>query len=245
MSGRTVLRAADRFRTRSDGRDTWHTFSFGAHYDPGRVGCGPLVACNEERLEPGAGYATHAHRDVEIVTWVLAGWLHHDVGVPDHRGVSGSSRVGPGQVQRLGAGAGVEHAEHAGADGVRLLQLWVRPDRPGGPPQHEQADAAPALAAGGWVRLAGDGGLVGLGRSGAVLAAARLRPGDPLRVPAGDTRFLHVATGTVELAGVGRLAAGDAACWTAGSGSVAGTDGAAPVVLATVPAEVLVWTFAD
>ena len=92
--------ARDRFRTEAEGRTTWHSFSFGAHYDPANVGFESLVAHNDERLPPGTGYADHPHADLEIVSWVLTGSLHHasDVGTGD---------TGPGWVQRLSAGSGV------------------------------------------------------------------------------------------------------------------------------------------
>ena len=68
-----VRRAADRFRTVGDGVQTWHSFSYGAHYDPDRIRFGPVMAINTEHVEPGQGYEVHDHADVEIVTWVLAG----------------------------------------------------------------------------------------------------------------------------------------------------------------------------
>ena len=91
--------AQDRFRTEAEGRTTWHSFSFGAHYDPHNIGFGSLVAHNDELLPPGTGYAEHPHTDLEIVTWVLSGALRHTSTV-------GSAVIGPGQVQRLSAGAG-------------------------------------------------------------------------------------------------------------------------------------------
>jgi hypothetical protein len=72
-----VRRAADRFVARAEGRTTWHSFSFGGHYDPANVGFGALVAHNDEHLPPGTGYSDHPHHDVEIVTLVLEGALRH------------------------------------------------------------------------------------------------------------------------------------------------------------------------
>ena len=123
---------ADRFVTRAEGRTTWHSFSFGAHYDPGNVGFGRLVAHNDERLPPGTGYDDHPHADLEIVTWVLSGALRHTSTV-------GSGVIGPGQVQRLSAGSGVVHSEVAdGPEETRFLQAWVRPDEPGLEPDYRQ-----------------------------------------------------------------------------------------------------------
>ena len=98
--------ARERFRTDAEGRTTWHSFSFGAHYDPGNVGFGSLVAHNDELLPPGTGYPDHPHTDLEIVTWVLSGALRH-------RSTAGSGSIGPGQVQRLSYGSGVVHSEVA------------------------------------------------------------------------------------------------------------------------------------
>ncbi len=127
---------ADRFVTRAEGRTTWHSFSFGAHYDPGNVGFARLVAHNDERLPPGTGYDDHPHADLEIVTWVLTGALRHTSTV-------GSGVIGPGQVQRLSAGSGVVHSEVAdGPEETRFLQAWVRPDEPGLEPDYLSADVA-------------------------------------------------------------------------------------------------------
>ena len=103
-----VRRAGDRVVTRTDWLDSRHSFSYGPRYDPANTHFGLLLACNEDRLAAGAGFAEHPHRDVEVVTWVVAGVLRHadDAG---HRGVAR-----PGVVQRMSAGVGVRHSEHAG-----------------------------------------------------------------------------------------------------------------------------------
>ncbi|MFY9913979.1 MAG: pirin family protein [Nocardioidaceae bacterium] len=126
--GLVVIRSAERFVSRREGITTWHSFSFGDHYDPDNVSFGPLVAFNEELLEPGAGYAVHEHRDLDIVTWVVEGTLAHED--PEGRRVT----VTNGTVQRLTAGNGVRHSEvNAGGPGesLRLVQLWFRPGADG------------------------------------------------------------------------------------------------------------------
>ena len=126
--------AAGRAVTRAEGRTTWHSFSFGAHYDPQNTGFEALVAHNDEQLPPGTGYPDHPHADLEIVTWVLTGALRHT-------STTGSGVLGPGQVQRLRAGSGVVHAEVAdGAEPTRFLQAWIRPDEPGLRPDYRRAD---------------------------------------------------------------------------------------------------------
>ena len=195
--------AAERFSTREAGRTTWHSFSFGSHYDPANVGFAALVAHNDEHLPGGTGYAEHPHADLEIVTWVLTGALRHHSSV-------GSGVLGPGEVQRLSAGSGVVHAElNDGPEPARFLQAWVRPDEPGTRPDYVRA-VAPIGP--GWTRVAdGDGrGVVPLGRRGAAMDAADLAADDGLDLP--DARHLHVfvAHGRVQL-GERVLHPGDAA----------------------------------
>lgn len=180
-----VRRAADRFVTRAAGRTTWHSFSFGRHYDPDNVGFGAMTALNDERLPPGTGYPDHPHRDVEIVTVVLSGALRHS----DSSGRSGV--LVPGQLSRTSAGSGVVHAEVAApgvAPGVatRFVQTWLRPDEPGGAPSYLSATVgAPA----GLAEVVGPGGAVGIGTAGARLFLGHVEAG-LLDLP--EAHLLHV-----------------------------------------------------
>ena len=124
-----VRRAGDRFVTRVAGVTTRHVFSFGAHYDPAHVAHGPLVVCDEHLLEPGAGFAPHPHRGVEVVSWVLEGVLRHE-------GPGGTTEVAAGSGQWLSTGSGVEHAESAGAVPTRFVQTWLL--WPGETPSYER-----------------------------------------------------------------------------------------------------------
>jgi redox-sensitive bicupin YhaK (pirin superfamily) len=175
--------AASRPRTDAEGRTTWHSFSFGAHYDPANTGLGALVAHNEEVLPPGTGYAPHHHAGLEIVTWVLQGALRHSSPV-------GEGVVRPGQVQRLRAGSGVEHAEVAAADDedTVFLQVWLRPDHDDLEPAYATAEVASGP---GWTCVAGADGVVDLACEGTSLHVADLAAGDPLALP--DAALLHVA----------------------------------------------------
>lgn len=219
-----VLRAADRFRTSEPGRETRHVFSFGPHYDPDRTGFGVLVACNEDRLEPAAGYPMHEHRGLEIVTWLLDGVLHHD-DTFGHRGA-----VSAGCVQVLSAGRGVRHSEMAGPQApAHFVQMWLATDAPAEAPAYAVADVSSALDEGGWVVVAGgecgDGPAVRIRQPGACLQAARLAPGAALPLPPAAARFVHVTRGEVEVAGAEVLGAGDSVLMTGlMTGMEAGTE---------------------
>lgn len=226
-----VRRARDRFVSRSGGIDSRHSFSFGEHYDPGNIGHGLLLVHNDDLLEPGAGYNTHRHADVEILTWVVAGRLAHEDST-GHAGV-----LTPGTIQRTSAGRGITHSERNASDGkpVRFVQMHLAPDEPGTDPSYEQhpvdlpAGRLVAVASGGSDRPGG----VRLGSSNAVLHAARLGPADVVTLP--DAAYLHVyvVTGAADLEAAGPLAEGDAARLTG--------EGPRTLTGRTAGTEVLVW----
>jgi redox-sensitive bicupin YhaK (pirin superfamily) len=194
--------AASRFVTRAEGRTTYHSFAFGAHYDPGNVGFAGLVAHNDEQLPPGTGYAEHPHTDVEVVTWVLRGALRHTSSV-------GSGVLGPGQVQRLRAGSGVVHSEVNDAGGeTRFVQAWVRPDESGLVPAYAALDVPPTTT--GWTTVAGEGGEVPVASRGTALHLASIEAGEGLALPEAPRLHVFVAEGDV-LLGERRLRPGDTA----------------------------------
>lgn len=216
-----VWRADDRYRggDADSGVDTRHAFSFSGHYDPGNVGFGLLVACNEERLAPGAGFAEHPHRDVEIVTWVIEGELEH----LDSTG--NISAVRAGDVQRLGAGSGVRHVErNAGVGPLRFVQMWLVPGTFGGEPEYEI------------VHGIADGTPLGLPGTEAVLHVRRLAAGERTAVPDAAWMYVHVVRGGVEIGGE-RLAGGDAARIT----DAKDLDARALEAPGAPPAELLMW----
>ena len=228
-----VRRAGDRFVTRLDWLTSAHSFSFGPHYDAANTSHGVLLVHNDDVVSAGAGFDTHPHRDMEVVTWVLAGALAHEDS-SGHRGV-----VTPGLAQRMTAGRGIRHAErNAGPEPVRFLQMWVAPDETGLDPGYEQREVdtgalqgALVPVASGMPRHAGTDAVRIANRS-AALHVARLAPGQPVPLPEAPYLHLFVARGEVELEDAGALAEGDAARFTATGGRR---------VTATSPAELLVW----
>jgi redox-sensitive bicupin YhaK (pirin superfamily) len=196
-----VRRAADRFVTRAQGRTTWHSFSFGAHFDPDNVGFGALVAHNDEQLPAGTGYPDHPHRDVEIVTIVLEGALRHT----DSDGRTGV--VVPGEVSRTSAGAGIVHAEVT-EPGVttRFVQTWLRPDEPGGPSSYASVEVGAATDL---TEVVGPAGAIGVETTGARLFVAHAGAGS-LSLPEAPRLHLFVPDATVTI-GDRELTPGDAA----------------------------------
>jgi quercetin 2,3-dioxygenase len=211
-----VRRGSSRFRTRVGGTDTWHSFSFGEHYDPENVTFGPLLAHNDELVQTGAGYPDHPHRDTEIVTWVLEGSLVHE----DSAGNRGL--VVPGLAQRMSAGSGIMHAERNDAfrldptrpaTPVRFVQMWLRPDAPGGLPSYQQRELDLGDLDGSWVPVASGhhpDASVGLGSAGSTLWVTRLSPGTSRLLPGGGLQHVYLAAGEVEVEAIGRLTGGDA-----------------------------------
>jgi quercetin 2,3-dioxygenase len=194
-----VARASGRFHTVGEGTSTWHSFSYGRHYDPDRIGFGPIMAINTEHVAPGGGYDLHRHGDVEIVTWVLDGVLRHE----DSTGQAGDIR--PGTAQRLSAGTGVQHAERNGSDTepLRFVQMMLRSDH----------DTAPSYAQ---VDVPATPGMLHRAVSvhaPAELFAVRLEPGRPVTVPSAPRSLLIVTEGTLERGDV-ELDAGDEARFT-------------------------------
>ncbi|TFI26634.1 pirin family protein [Streptomyces sp. 4R-3d] len=201
----------------SAGIESLHAFSFGQFYEPDNLRFGAVIACNEERLAPGAGFDEHPHSHTEIITWVVDGELTH------RDSAGNTTRVRPGDVQRLGAGGGVRHEErNDGPEPLVFVQMWLAPLTPGGDPRYEI------------VRGIADSTPYALPEAGAMLHVRRLTKGERAAVPDAAKAYLHVVRGLVVLAGVA-LGPGDSARIT---------DSVALELAAEEPAEVLIWELA-
>jgi quercetin 2,3-dioxygenase len=238
-----VRRAEDRLKTRISWLDSKHSFSFGQHWDPDNTHHGLLLVNNDDVVDPGTGFETHPHRDMEIVTWVLRGSLVHQ----DSTGHSGV--IYPGLAQRMSAGRGILHSEKNDSwrlrgdadkhsDPVHFVQMWVVPDEQNTTPGYEQLEIDAELLGGSLVTVASgmpehDGNAaIRITNKYAALHAARLEPGQSVQLPEAPYLHLFVARGGVRLEGAGDLAEGDAARLTAVGGNR---------VTATTPAEILAW----
>ena len=228
-----IWRGSERFHTKVDWLDSFHSFSFADHYDPANMRHGLLLVSNDDVIKAGTGFRTHPHQDMEIVTWVLEGEIEHKDSV-GNKGI-----IYPGLAQRMSAGAGIWHSEmnpRADKD-VHLVQMWVLPDTERIAPSYEQLDINAQLDRGGLVPIAsgrGHDAAIKISQRGAVLWGGRLKPGETVRVP--DAPFAHVfvAKGAAELEEAGHLAAGDAVRLTAAGARRLTAD-------AGQGAEVLIW----
>lgn len=191
-----------------DWLDSYHTFSFSHFYDPNRMGFRSLRVINDDRIAPGAGFATHGHRDMEIFTYVLSGAVEHK----DSLGTG--SVIRPGEAQIMSAGTGIMHSEfnHSQTEALHLLQIWILPDQQGLTPRYDQK-TFPVEEKQGKLRLiaAKDG------RDGAVtihqdvdLYTSILEKGDLITYHVQPHRYawLQIATGEATLNGQ-ELIAGD------------------------------------
>lgn len=206
---KTIRRSNERGHMNHGWLDAYHTFSFGDYYDPQHMGFRSLRVINDDRIAPGQGFGTHPHRDMEIITYVLSGAL-------EHKDSMGNGRViRAGEFQYMAAGSGVTHSEFNPSDkeAVRLLQIWIVPERRGVKPAYAEKSASDAKP--GVVALVASKG----GREGSIninqdvsLLLARLEPGQKVmhRIDAGRHVWVHVAEGEVTVNG-DTLRAGDAA----------------------------------
>lgn len=201
-------KATERGHTDAGWLNSWHTFSFGEYHDPGYMGFRALRVINDDRVAPGAGFGTHGHRDMEIISYVIEGGLEH------RDSIGTGSVIRPGEVQRMTAGTGIRHSEYNASktESVHFLQIWILPEAAGLAPSYEQKAFAPSERVN-RLRLVADHE----GSEGAVrvhqdvrLYASTLDAGTTLPISVSDQRYgwLHIVQGSATLQGQA-LKAGD------------------------------------
>ena len=204
-----IRRARERGHADHGWLRSFHTFSFAGYHDPAHMGFGALRVINEDRVQPGSGFGTHGHRDMEIISYVLDGSLGHE----DSMG-NGSTIV-PGDVQRMSAGRGVQHSEfnHEKDRPTHFLQIWIEPDVRGIAPSYEQKHFGAAEKRGRLRLIASPGGAEG---SVNIHQDARVFAGlfdgaeqASYSLGKGRIAYVHVARGKVGVNG-NALEAGDA-----------------------------------
>ena len=193
--------------------DSKHTFSFGSYYDPHHMGFSNLRVINEDKVQPGKGFGTHRHRDMEIISYVLQGALEH------RDSIGNGSVIRPGNVQRMSAGTGIVHSEFnaSSTELVHFLQIWIQPEQRGIPPSYEQKNFSLEEKQGKFKLVASPDG-----RDGSVtihqdtnLYVAVFNKGDRVTYNTDNNRslWIQLARGSAEINGQ-TLQAGDGAAIT-------------------------------
>lgn len=227
-----LRRANDRGKVNLGWLKSHHSFSFGHYYDRDHMGFRSLRVINEDLVQPGQGFSTHGHRDMEIITYVLDGALAHK------DSLGNGSDIRPGDVQRMSAGTGILHSEFNPSDteAVHLLQIWILPNQEGVKPSYEQIYVPPEDKQGQLRCIASPGGDEGTVKlyQDAYIYATILEPGDSVTHSLADDRgvWIHVARGSVQVQEQ-TLQAGDAiALWeTPDNLQLTGCDDTAEVLL--------------
>ena len=231
----TIRPAEERGQAEHGWLSARHSFSFAAYQDPQHMGFGPLRVINDDRIQPAKGFGTHGHENMEIVTYVLEGALAHK----DSMG--NGSIIRPGEVQRMTAGTGIQHSEFNASDSevLRLLQIWILPEKDGLEPGYEQKSFPPETLSG-TLRLVASRD----GREGSVtvhqdvaLFAARLDQDQTVRhaLATGRKAWLQVARGDVLLNGLDLKEGAGAAIEAEDEVELIGVDGA-EILLFDLPA---------
>ena len=226
----TVRKSEDRGHADHGWLQSHHSFSFADYHDPAHMGWGNLRVINEDYVAPGTGFGTHGHRDMEIVTYVIAGLLAHK----DSMG--NGTDIPPGDVQRMSAGRGVRHSEfnHAPDQTTHLFQIWIEPRETGGEPGYEQKSFADADKRGRLRLIASENGADGSVtiHADASLYAGLFDAGETAVLPLDPKRkaYVHVVRGTVDVNGR-TLDTGDAALLSDDTGVTLANGNAAEVLV--------------
>lgn len=228
----TIRRAAERGHADHGWLKAAHTFSFAGYFDPAWMHFGPLRVLNQDVIAPGRGFGAHPHDNMEIVTWVLSGQLRHE----DSMGNGAVLRAGDLQV--MSAGSGLVHSEFNASNDepCHLLQMWVLPRGKDGEPWYRDRSVACDARTGRLLQVVGPDEDAETIDQDARFFVSRLLPGQEVEHELAEGRgaWLHVATGSIEVAGT-RLEAGDA-LGIRGAGSIA--------LQGAEEAEVVLWDLA-
>lgn len=185
-----VVKSETRGKTHIDWLESYHSFSFGNYYDPDNIQFGPIRVLNDDIIAPGAGFPTHPHNNMEIVTIALEGELAHE----DSTG--GKDVIRPGEVQRMTAGKGVYHSEYNNSKDkpAHIFQIWFIPDKPGYEPSYEQRKYNPDEAENALLKLVSKkngGGVVTINQN-ADLFLSHLAKGKQLQYNLFDERGVYI-----------------------------------------------------
>lgn len=195
----TIRRGGDRGHFDHGWLNTYHTFSFGSYHEPEHMGFRTLRVINEDRVQPGQGFGTHGHRDMEIISYVLAGALEH------RDSLGNGSVLRAGDFQRMTAGSGVEHSEfnHSKTEPVHFYQIWIRPNERGLTPSYEERHPPETTEATGMRLVASPDGRDGslTIHQDAFVYLARVGEGEPLEhaIEVGRHVWVQVLRGSIRL----------------------------------------------
>ncbi len=229
-----LRRSQDRGRSQLDWLDSRHTFSFSNYYDPDHMGYSVLRVINEDRIVPAAGFGSHSHRDMEIISYVLDGGLEHK------DSLGNGSVIRPGEVQRMSAGTGITHSEYNASktEPAHFLQIWILPAVTGIVPSYEQRRFDDRNDSGQWQLLVSPDGREGslTLNQNAFMYMARLKRGGTMNhaLAAGRQTLLHVARGEAVLSGH-IIVAGDSATINDEEAINLSTDESAEVLMFDLP----------
>jgi redox-sensitive bicupin YhaK (pirin superfamily) len=214
-----LIKSSDRGYADHGWLKSFHSFSFADYYDPARMGFGALRVINEDKIQPGRGFGTHGHRDMEIISYVLSGELAHKDSMGNGEvGGAHSGVIRPGDVQRMSAGTGVMHSEfnHAKDQTTHFLQIWIMPDHRGIAPSYEQKHFDTASKRGKLRLVAANDGEAQQQGAVTIHADARLYAGlfdgaesAEVSLAPGRLAYIHLVRGSLNVNGQD-LTAGDA-----------------------------------
>ncbi|WP_445427936.1 pirin family protein [Alishewanella sp. HL-SH05] len=192
-----IIRSADRGQAQFGWLTSKHSFSFGHYYNPKQMGFSALRVINDDRVIAGAGFSSHGHRNMEIISYVLDGHIAH-------KDSAGNEKILPaGEFQLMSAGKGIQHSEYNASKTAPLtfLQIWIEPNQQEGEPRYQQKDFGQALGLTWVITPDGRNGTLQI-RQDAQVAQLRLTEGDAFELPvvAGRAYYLHLISGTVSLA---------------------------------------------